>query len=596
MRYYKLVLKRILYALIIFLTSCDFSPSDVYYFDVKEPTVSPILKLELNIDNTESLIYYWNSSVKLSLKNENIKIQSVDFFLDNEKLITLYDGVSYSAHINLYDYKEHSFRIEFYTTTGSNSIADNIGAESFKFGSREWILVPVNYNIYDNGSITLTKDGATIDWKAFDGIGFNHYRIFKGSTNTEFISSENTLIDNEYLGEDERYYVYVVDVDGKETLWAQCRTFNNLPSLKIIEKNRKPALTWTTTGYESKIKFYKIYSKYLSSWDYLGEVKPDEGSFILNGLLHGASYRIRLDAIPVTNYNITNISLFSKYLDADIGVSGPKIDNLLGNCMKGFVFEYRDTTFFYSAENNNYEVLLNDNNFFKTVSPNLKYFLLQKGTTIELYSLENFEFIKSVNIKNIISDYSPAQYPKISDNGLVEISVDKTVYLYDIINEYMLTSKKYDRFYNPVLSPDGRYLLLYDENVLITNEISGNSIVELNKVTKTDGWYGYDDFFLIPDEPDKVYSYENQYLTVRTMTDYSEQRKFYAGSHKYLGGIDFSNDKVLIYGAEKFFIYDFNSGNLLETIPMRVYVSSNTAAFCNNIIFTSGFKYYLNQK
>jgi len=574
--------------------SCEFQPQDKYFIDLEEPTDAPELELEININDSGRIIYYWDSKVKLKLNNDNIKLHRVDFFLDGEQVNTVYDGNYYFIYLNIEDQVEHTLQIEFYTSTGSNSLADNIGAEIFKFTSGEWQLVPAEFNVLENGNTTLTDEGVMVNWNAYDGIGFDHYRILKSSTNTEFTITNNYLEDNEYLGENGHYYIYVVDIDGEETMWADCRTYSNLPKLKIAEVDRQPALSWNLTGYESKIESYDIYDKtHYPTWTKIGSVSPDQNYFIITNYIHGDPQSLRLDAVPKKDYDITNPSMFSSYFYDNVGVPGPRIDNHFNSCSKGFVYEYRDSAFYYSSAENSFELMLTDNSFFSTTSPNLDYFMIHKSEILELYTVDNFEFIKSVNISEVIDGYYPATYPKINDNGTVVMSIDTTLYLYDILNEELLIKKHYKKHYNPVLSPDGKYLILYSGKEMITNEIVGNTIVELNTFEQ-DHWYGYDDFLLIPDEPDKVYRYNNNTFEVRSMIDYSVQLSFYTGTYTYYGGVDFENNKVLIYNATQFRIYDFNTGYLINTIPTSVYVSEHSTVFCDNTIFTSGYKYYLN--
>lgn len=576
------------------MISCEFSPSGEYFVELDEPTDAPELEIELNLADTEKVIFYWDSQIKIGIKNTNIRLHDVSFFLDGQELNSSNDGTYFYTYVRLDDTEEHTFRMVLITSSGSNSLADAVGNEGFVYQSREWTLVHSNYNLYDNGNTSLNAEGSYVSWKAFDGVGLDHYKVLKSSTNIEYTFTDNQFQDNEYLGENCTYFVYVVDVDGEETMWAKCQIYGNLPVMKIIEKDKKPALTWSVTGFENKIASYKIYSKpFTGSYTLLDEVSTDVNSIILNGFVHGESYEFKLEVIPVKDYNITNIGSFMTTWLTDVGIPGPEIDDIHGNCSKGFIYEYKDTEIFYSAAEHDFKVLLKDDkSYFSTVSPNLEYFLMQKEA-LELYSVENLELIKSIDMKEHISDYNPFRYPKISDNGIVVISYDTTIYVYDMINENMIAEKSYEKYYYPVISPDGKYLILYSGKDLITNEITENSIVELNRITKIEGYYYYDDFLLIPDEPDKVYSINNQNLTVLSMIDYSEQRKFYFGSYKYFGGIDFSNDKFLIYDIDEFFIYSFNNGNLLEIVPHRVYTSSNSMVFCNNIIFTYGYKYYL---
>jgi len=143
-----------------------------------------------------------------------------------------------------------------------------------------------------------------------------------------------------------------------------------------------------------------------------------------------------------------------------------------------------------------------------------------------------------------------------------------------------------------VLSPDGKYLLLYDANNAITNEIIGNTIVELNQIANPNAYYYYSDFLVIPDEPDKIYSFKNSVITVKSIKDLSTSRSFNTGN-SFFYNVDFENDKVLTYRMGYFYIHNFVTGELFETIPSDISGASNLTLLCNNALFCTGFKYYL---
>jgi len=201
-------LKFFIFFAISLLMSCEFNPSKEYYLDLQKPTQAPEVEMELNFDNSDQIVFYWHSNIKIRLKNENLKLFKVDFFLDNVLLQTYEDEFGFYTNINIYDSGKHLFKIEFVTNSGSNSIADNLGAEQFLFTSREWTFVAINPDTYQNASYVLTNEGFLVKWKPYDGLNFKKYIVKKLAVGLNYEVLDTSFLDTEYMGEWGQYNVY----------------------------------------------------------------------------------------------------------------------------------------------------------------------------------------------------------------------------------------------------------------------------------------------------------------------------------------------------------------------------------------------------
>ena len=572
--------------------SCEFNPSKEYYLDLQKPTLAPEVEIELNFNNAEQIVFYWQTNITIRLKNDSLKLIKVDFFLDNVLLQTYEDENGFYTTIDIYGSENHKFKIEFITNSGSNSIADNLGDEQFLFSSKEWTFVAKNPD-YLNASSFLTNKGMFIHWKAYDGLNFKKYLVKKLAVDLTYEVSDTSFLDTEYVGEKGHYEIYVVDDQDKQFVWADCWTESNLPVLRLDELDKKLILAWDTTGFEDEIKEYVITSRNsYGIWEDIATVSPYVTHIFLGNYKFGELKDFYLRAVPKKTYNSGNEGLFLSNMYTRMGIPVPNFNSYYGSSPKGFLYEYNNLLHLYSTvSNSSQSIVAQTINIL--ITPNFEYLLIPKSTTLELYGEADFHFIKSVNINTIIpSEYTPYWDLKISDNGLVAIICQNKMYVYDILNEVIIAEKQYDKQYYFVLSPDGKYLVLYDGNNVITNEIVGNTIVELNQIANPSGYYSYSDFLIIPDEPDKIYSFKNSQITVRSIKDLSTIRTFNTGND-FFYNVDFENDKVLTYKMGNFYIHDFVTGNLVETIPSDISGASNLTLLCNNTLFCTGFKYYL---
>jgi WD40 repeat protein len=233
-----------------------------------------------------------------------------------------------------------------------------------------------------------------------------------------------------------------------------------------------------------------------------------------------------------------------------------------------------------------------DYNMFSDISPNAKYLLNPVDSILELYDLNTNNIIRSVNIKKVANGFYPAIYPKISDNGICVFNSDNVLYVYDIFNDNLIATKNISQAWVKV-SPNGKYISVDKTDSLKIYRINENSVSFQSGLKKSIGliYSGIYDF--LPDQEDYLYLYETPFIYVRSCQDLSIIRSMNIGSDFF--NIDFCSNKILTAkDAGNWNIYDFNTGNLLQTI--NTYPgpgASNYTLLTNNTIYYSGYKYFL---
>ncbi len=192
-----------LLVLMFFLYSCEYQSSEVYNRPVNRDIAPPNIQVvELNID-ADTLCIYRNMEVKFKFESDHQAITMTRFSIDG-KVIGKVDSGTGTFTIPEVSMVEglYELAIEVYTVSGTGSLADEFGAESF-VSSHTWKLVILNTY---NPQMTKTVENGLlhIKWKPFLASNFKEYSICKWVNGSECeITSIKTseFIDSTYVGE-----------------------------------------------------------------------------------------------------------------------------------------------------------------------------------------------------------------------------------------------------------------------------------------------------------------------------------------------------------------------------------------------------------
>lgn len=577
-----------------FLTSCTYDPDDRYWVDLKSPSAP-----EVNIDfNINSDTVYFNNNVPVVLKinasNENIIVGSTTLYIDNDPVnYTIENG---AFVINPFELMAgiHKFRIEFLANSGTNSIADKVGAEMYQFKSRELIFVVKATDQSRWIKESESADGLTLTWNP--GLVFNSYELRKVITirnnmghfllDTVYRTDVNTFTDTHYIGESAHYKIYGVNTDGKSYLLGTWSTSCKLPKLKVIEYQNKIALVWPKTVHFNHVKKIELISKSIpDSPAIIASLKNTDTLFFLDRSYFGQRPSLTLRFTPEIKTNENTILCFESYYFTDqISLPGPDLGYVLGSSCSDLFYNNDDTLFGYSAITHKLS-LAQPGGF--VISPDGNYSLQNINNRLYYYSLSPYSLIRSTGVINEFTfGYS------ISNNGMVLFNTRDGLEIYDFsVSNLHISNTKYSYSkggYWAEFSPDGNYLKMTKESYpdpvkVVFAKIQGNNIVPVDSLTgcicrfyKTD--------------PTLFYYYKNSTLTIKKIEDLSTVRTIYTGDDRF-GNIDFCTNRMITKGKDFFHVYDIVTGELLFTIPMQ---NGYYFHLLKNIVFFDyGNKYFL---
>ena len=545
--------------------------------------------------------FHRRGSVKLSLDAGAAKVRYVKYYLNSLEYVSTLENGFYTLSLNPPEPGTYIFKISIITETGTTSIADILGVEGFEYQSKEWTLIYTPIELNGNLSYRLRGDELVFTWKEFNGLGFKNYRLNELSTQNSFEISETTFTNTTYVGEQSYYDLYVVDNEYNQYLWGKCFVNKHLPELKLGEVNEQVALIWDEPVFKDNIAEFQLFIGDLAyNWTHLGTLPNTDTAFILatDAIPFGQARQFYLYCVPKTYVSLNNTSSFSSFIDyANVTLPGPEFEDNMGVGCSGFYFyKYSSTLkknilYKYSIATGETELIMNYN-YFSDFSPNEVYMVSAHDSIFDLYDLSTNTIVRSINVGLDGENYISFD-PKISDNGICVFCTYNKYYAYDVQNDRLIATK--NMLSGGVkISPDGSFFAVNREDSILIYKINLSSLDFLAGTKKSSSIYFYEDYGFCADKPANIYAHDGDTLYVKSCSDLSTIRSFFIGSWLY--NIDFCTGKVLTArNARIWDIYDFNTGNLIQTITSGIGTGgTNYTLLTNNTLFFTGYRYFLN--
>lgn len=246
--------------LLVFMISCVYEPTEKYTVDIAKPGLAPSIDVDLDL-LTDTLFFYWPSTLNLKVNAGKLKVLTVKYYLDNNEIYGDINESGFFTTLNFANPGIHKFKMSIITNTGTGSLADVLGAEGFQYDTREWIFVAKALNTDFNISYKIDENGLIFNWKEYDGIDLKTYRLKDLSTSNNYDIQSNTFKNIFYTGAQGYFEIYVVDNEDKEHFWGRCFLNKNLPVLRIGNINNHIALTWNKTPFTENIAEYQLFQR-----------------------------------------------------------------------------------------------------------------------------------------------------------------------------------------------------------------------------------------------------------------------------------------------------------------------------------------------
>lgn len=195
----------LLISIIIGCSGCEYELTKEYFRDLAKPADTHTFVLNMNITQ-DTMFIYGKVNLSYNFDTNNLDVWEIQFSL-NDKLIQSTKNTSGYITLNAGDYTAGIYKLKaiMYTHSGTTSIADNLGTESYKV-EKEWILeINNNYTpIISKPVVSKTKEGfLKISWEKFNKPDlFISYNIDLPSNGKVVINDINvtSVVDSMYIG------------------------------------------------------------------------------------------------------------------------------------------------------------------------------------------------------------------------------------------------------------------------------------------------------------------------------------------------------------------------------------------------------------
>jgi hypothetical protein len=577
----------------LWINSCEFETKRIYEREVNKDMQPPdVAVVDLDLDD-DTLFLFYSKDFSFRFVSNNQPVESVRILIDGTEtqIITSGTGVFVFDHNSLSE-GGHTLGLDLVTSSGTNSIADILGAEGFLF-SKSWVLYVVkDFNIKHE---TRVKDGClNFSWKEYPAGDFREYVIYREKNYFEKIEVGRTtsteFTDCSYVGEGGKYFVEVLKKDGLffDWGWGYAELNRELPELSFVyDRDNMSTITWTKSKYYNAIRKTYVGAMRRNDPKYtrIKETEnPDDTTCLLPaGYYFGETLNIKIHIEPENNV----MYLPDYYPSYDIELTNQTVGyNFLPPFMTCYALKQTSASEFiytqgcdslvrYSIESlrpvekftyePSYCSMCKFLNFqvsasgkFLTTFIDCDYDLLMAGT-------ESMGRNKQYNLRDISSPNGFSSVP-VSDAGTGIVTHKQSgFYIYDFNNQEI------KGYYNNELygatglaiSSGGNYILLKDDRFRLVS-------FENSRFTPVWEYPGYDipKFYCFhAADPDKLIIWDGSVLSVRNCSDFSLILDFPLTDEMLLN-VDFYSNEMLSYSGGHLFVRNLSDGSVVDDVPV----------------------------
>lgn len=576
---------------ISFFTGCEFNPHEVPLTEIDQPddTGAPLL-INLN-DKHDTIRIGWVTDFHYDISGTDSKILSVnvtfqddvihDYVIGNQQIF------SFSFNPAAYPDGDYYLNIKIYTSSGSGSLADKVGAEGYLY-LLDWpVIIDKTLPQYSNSYLnaTRTEEGIDLTWTSFNHANFISYNVYRYyplfqavpvviATITDPLQNsftDSTFCEGQYI----RYFIRTVTPagysEGQDIVF-----FDELHGLKATWNPDGTAdVTWDKARNPESLDKYYVYSGYRST-DIIEEYfikDPDQNHVKLLNAGLGSGLYIFLKFIPKgappESYNYfsgTSTTLYPPLMLPGFYYA------CYANDHDFMLLVQNEKVFRYFPE----KVMAND-----SISVDLEEYwhisASSDGNEFAYYQDEKF-FIRRTENFSPISEFQGPPLKSlgrtldrcfISSNGrLLAVDSEGYAYLYNTVNGTLIREDPLNIGGYPkklaCLSPDGTRIAVYT--------VSGETVLYC---LSQDGWTETGRKNIQPFE--LLFSKDGETLFIVGLTTLEKRD---AGSFSLISGyslpggyyrnVDLDHGRLFCASDKEFEhkILDLETGNVLRTLTM----------------------------
>jgi hypothetical protein len=595
-------LSSFLVTLLVFI-QCEYSPTGSNFQEKEIP--EPIIYIDLN--NSADTVSAWGfTTLAYDLNLLGRDFYGGELLLDSV-LIHSFTQLKGSYSLNTYDFVQDtlSLIIRGVSKTGSNSLADIVGAEYLSF-ELEYILTIDNRPprpLFMKGISTRSGD-MVISWEKFNRNGFIRYNIDKGQAisggniderhlTSVFDGNTTTVIDSTYLGGPAYYRVNVISALGQ----SQGEYFYYIEGQPVFYPSTDTnyseiPMHWTPCLYPQNFSKYEI-TKDDNTIFSTGDI--NNTSFVDSDVAFGDPIGYTLDVVFKNNY-IWSHNLHDSF-EAYLGLPFPYPGSLQFCAVTGSIYrQYGNTIYRMDAESYaNLDSLTLDSEvsyFCFGISPNGQYAYVtnyingtgyihqidpltltaqQTWTTSALLGY-NGRAIHDLSVSNTNRITLPSFMEKNYSNWGMGVVV------MDMNDPIQVINPNYAYGTNSEISANGQYLIAYDT----LYQIGENTLTEIAGLGQwVESLFIGEGNQLLVSTPSSITTYDANDFSVVSQVNAPDRLRnpYFDPVTSLVGG--------LFRSEGRYIVIDPSTGATVQDLSAS---STKLYRFWDNTIFTSGYR------
>lgn len=615
-------LKRIEFAFLllfaVLMQTCEYNPMDVYERPVSKDVSPPQIETLVLDINHDTIFLYPEKIINFRFSSSNQEIKMVRFVINNDTKFTVNsnNGTFDLTYGTLSDGIQ-TLVLEVYTASGTNSIAELMGAERFLF-SKSW-KVFVDRSYYSRTRASASNGYLKLTWPKYRDYDFKEYVVSRIlSYNNEVVIKRlksTEFVDSSYVGEGGSYLVRVNNQNAKLLDWGHMELAGDLPELKLMPTESDPfILKWGKSKYYNAVDTIKLSQSLNNTYKYVN-VKttrdPTDSTYVLETGFFADNADFKLKFVPKKR-NIRYTSDYYQNFESQAIVTlgfpfirpNTPVFSIDQVNQDEFVYlEGCDSIIRYSvSEKHSPEQLgYRSSGCSKCEFSSITFSSSGKYITNYVNCTSDLMLVTSNNMHNyIIRDlkpYSGQNYtPKIFVSDVATAIVNKGnggFNIYDFNTNTSLASYQKTTYGGQGLniSPNGNYLFLLDDSL---------RLVRFTNSQFTNVWshnrFAYPKYFGFDGvNPEQMFIWDGTTFSVKLCNDFSDVYKFSLSDNTILD-IDFYNKEILTYNSGHLYVKSYLNGSLIKDLPIHIDPSFwyNSFSIINHaIISMKGVIYFI---
>jgi hypothetical protein len=454
-------------SILLGLIACTYKPEEEFYNDI--PKTEPEVSISLNSYSASDTIYLWNdASFTYSLQQGAGNLERVEVLLGDNVVYSHYGSRNGLFTLNRYNYLRtgtFTLKVQFVASSGTGSLADQVGAEKIEVWRTWTVVVDVDPPPKPDLRLSIENGFLKLTWNKYSKPNFRQYFVSRSDPSNytqKYITDPNdtSWIDSTYVGSshsDVQYYVSVQAIDEytQSNEYISKRDRYPLTAGVFQQQDSTLHLRWPKCKYLSAFQEYEVSHNGVVLYR---TTNPDDtvATVKLSNIMFGYESSVHMNVVP--RYK----TVYSAR-DNEVRVT-------LGNRIK------HNGTMFYKRDRDQY--VCRAGNYFYLYDKSLQPVDSVPGATGAVYvpySGDNVFFSSAdygminltTKVKKSKPGFSGRSWFSVSGNGLVTYETSsrnngRTVYsmsVTDLVNDVQIHSDgQYTSVY-ATLSDDGKYFL-----------------------------------------------------------------------------------------------------------------------------------------